>query len=144
MVYQDGQFFSMSRDDFTDIGVDVPNLDRFDQPSPVWVSVDISEDPTIQSELRRRALQTNQPLRTMSELYIPFNPEHLEFDKDPTPTSTILDRDRDTQDVPRWLADHGGQIDDYAFYRFGARYQFIFIGVDKATHKVKGILTTPA
>ncbi|MDA1076036.1 MAG: hypothetical protein O3A63_14930, partial [Proteobacteria bacterium] len=143
MVFQDGQFFSMSRDDFTAFGVEVPDLSRFNQPSPVWVSVAISKDPTEQSELRKRALETKQPLRTMTELYVPFSTDHLNFDKDPYPNDRILDRDRDTQDVPRWLAEHGGTLEDYAFYRFGTRYRFIFIGADRATHRIKGILKTP-
>jgi hypothetical protein len=46
--------------------------------------------------------------------------------------------------IPRWLAEHGGELTDYAFYKMGARYSYVFIGIDVKERKVVGILETPA
>jgi hypothetical protein len=143
MVYQDGQFFSMSAGAYTDFGLEVPDFDDFEGPSPVWVSVKIPEDLTDQGIVRKDALDSGKPLRTLADLYVPFSTEDLDFERDPYPNEKLVDRDRDTKDIPRWLAEHGGSLEDYAFYRFGTRYQFIFVGVNKSTREVKGILTTP-
>ena len=52
--------------------------------------------------------------------------------------------DRFEQAIPRWLEEHGGEIDDYAFFQMGARYSYVFLGIDVKHREIVGILGTPA
>ena len=60
------------------------------------------------------------------------------------PVPELKDRDQQNNDIPRWLSDYGGTLDDYAFFPFGARYGYQFLGIDRSTGEILGILDTPA
>ena len=60
------------------------------------------------------------------------------------PLSEITDRDRDAKALPKWLEQHGGSAADYRFYRFGARYEYCYVGFDVKTRQFVGMLETPA
>lgn len=144
MVYVDGQFYSMSADDYTDLGLTVPELSDFPGQWPKWVTVNIPEDPWASSEIRKNAMKQGTPLRTLAERYVPFSPEDVDLEREAYPLSDLLDRDQMTQQIPVWLAEHGGSLEDYAFIRFATRYRFVFLGISQTDLSIKGILETPA
>ena len=144
MVYVDGQFFSMSGDDYSGVGLPIPDLRAVPGKSPKWVTVDIPEDPWASSEIRKNAMKQGTPLRTLAERYVPFSPEHVDLEREAYPLSELLDRDQMAQQVPLWLTEHGGTLEDYAFIRFATRYRFIFLGMNQTDLAIKGILETPA
>ena len=143
MVYSDGQFFSMGVDAYRDSGVDVPDLSQFPGPSPKWVTLDLPDDLEAENEIRRAALKAQRPLRTYSELYIPFTLDMIDLDE-AFEQDYLQIGDRFEQAIPRWLAKHGGELSDYAFYQMGARYSYVFLGIEVEERKVVGILDTPA
>jgi hypothetical protein len=143
MVYSDGQFFSMGIDDYLDEGIEVPDLSAFPGPSPKWVSVVLPEDPIAQSAIRMSAYQAQRPLRTNSQLYAPFTMENIDL-KEAIEQDYLRAGDRFTHAIPRWLVKHGGTLNDYAFFLMGARYSYVFLGIDLKQRKVVGILDTPA
>jgi len=143
MVYSDGQFFSMGADDYREAGAEVPDLSRFPGPWPKWVTLNLPEDLDAQTEIRRTALQAERPLRTYSDLYVPFDLGTLDF-KEAFDQDFLTRGDRFEQAIPRWLAEHGGQLSDYAFYEMGARYSYVFLGINVKERNVVGILDTPA
>jgi hypothetical protein len=143
MVYSDGQFFSMGTDAYLDAGAEIPDLSGFPGPSPKWVTLSLPEDLGEQIEIRRRALEAQRPLRTYSELYVPFTLDML----DPAEAfeqNYLALGDRFEQAIPRWLSEHGGELSDYAFYLMGARYSYVFLGIHVQDRKIVGILDTPA
>ncbi len=56
----------------------------------------------------------------------------------------IMDRDRDSQALPRGLRATRGIDADYRFYRFGARYEYCYLGFDVETGQFVGILDARA
>ena len=143
MVYSDGQFFSMAGDAYRDAGVEIPDLSRFPGTGPKWVTLALPEDLDAEYEIRRAALKARRPLRTYSELYQPFALDMMDFD-DAFDQDFLTVGDRFEQAIPRWLEEHGGEIDDYAFFQMGARYSYVFLGIDVKHREIVGILGTPA
>jgi hypothetical protein len=143
MIYVDGQFFSMSAEAYTNFGVDVPDTSRFPGPDPKWLKIALPDELDKQTTIRRHALQQRQPLRTFAEHYSPFTAADVDLD-DAFPIDELRDRDQETGQIPLWLADNGGALEDYAFYPFGARYEYVFLGIDRRDRQIKGLLRTPA
>ena len=92
------------------------------------------------TEIRGEAFGKGRPLRTVSELYEPLEFEALDTPKEAFDIAQLQDLDRDTGLLERWISDHGGTLKDYAFFPFGARYKFAFLGVSRSSGEVKGLL----
>jgi hypothetical protein len=142
LVYVDGRFASLSADDFRNADVPIPDLDFLPGSYPKRVVVEIPEDPTAQSSIRREAMQRRQPLNTKASLYVPYDYDLLNAQEEALPQEWLDEREAKTGDVSAWLAAHGGELDDYAFFTFGARYGFLVLGVSRESGEVVGLLNT--
>jgi hypothetical protein len=131
MVFVDGQFFSLSADDFKEAGVEVPRLDAFPGAEPKWVMVDLPDDPEAQSEIRKRMLESEVPLRLASDRYVAFDPTVAAS----TEPATYQPRRGDVA-APQWTADGAGA----RFYPFGSRYVYGLIGLETQTGRVIGVI----
>jgi hypothetical protein len=143
LVYVDGQFYSVSADDYAEAHVETAELEAIPGPYPKRVAVDIPDDPWLQSDLRREAFQQRRPLRVLASRYVPLRLEHMDPDADALSGEWLTAREEKTGDVSEWLARHGGAVDDYAFFRFGARYGYLVLGVSRVDGRVAGLLKTP-
>ncbi|MCP5179362.1 MAG: hypothetical protein H6993_15335 [Pseudomonadales bacterium] len=143
MVMVDDAFFSMSSDDFTDFGVEPPDLSAFPGKGPKWVSVRIPDDIQAAGDLRREALTTNRPLRTYHELYQAYSPAQLELAR-ATPEDELRAFDVNVHALDAWLKENGGSIQDYAFFPLGTRYNMAFLGFRRENMEPLGVLYTPA
>lgn len=143
MVYVDGQFFTVSRGDFEELELETPSLDALPGPYPKWVAVEIPDDPVAQSEIRQRSLSTDTPLRLLADRYVPFEPDPRFFDE-AYPRAEIEARDGEKHALARWLASHGGALDDYRFYPLGARYRYAFLGYRAVDGALVGVLDVEA
>ena len=144
LVYVDGQFFSMSTDAYEDVGVAVPDFAKLPGEGPKYLFVKLPVDFAAQSNIRRQALVQKQPLRTFSTLYSPFDASQIDVEKEAFPYELLVDRDQKFRNIPQWLSEHGGQLEDYAFFPFATRYEYVFLGVDKKSGHLTGVLKTPA
>jgi len=142
LVYADGQFFSMSADDYRAAGINDPDLSGLPGRYPKRVVVEIPDDPHAQSELRREAWQQRRPLRTLISRYRPFDYALLRADKEALSADWLAEHESTTGDITAWLAAHGGSIDDYDFFRFGARYAYLVLGI-RHDGQILGVLKTP-
>ncbi|MGE0622730.1 MAG: hypothetical protein AB7I04_08445 [Pseudomonadales bacterium] len=121
MVYADGSFQSMTIDDYQQVNQPVPEFGDKDGNPPYWVTVHLPEDLEAQSKIRQRFLQKQQPLKTASEYYTPFSVSDIDTLREGI---TREQMERIGMEVfERFLEEHGGNLDDYAFLRFGTRYQ---------------------
>ncbi len=143
MVYIDGQFTSMSAESYTQAGVDVPDLESIPGPYPKWVMVDLPDDVAAQHTIRRDALQNQRTLETLTQYYQPFDPLHPDVVSQAFDTRELQERDTVREVLPAWLEEHGGTTDDYRFYPFGARYQYIYLVLDRETGHVADVLGIP-
>ncbi len=142
MVMVNDIFFSMSADDYTDVGIKPPDLSRFSERGPQWVTVKIPEDVYESSDLRRAAIESAQPLRTLHERYIPFEPKHLDINE-AVSAKDLGALDKQTGGLQQWIADHGGKLEDYLFYEVGGRYSYVHLGFLRADMTPLGLLKTP-
>lgn len=143
LVYVDGSFYSMSADAYREAGVEVPDLSDFPGPWPKRVAVDLPEDPAEQSKVRARALGTRTPLRALSDRYEPLSFESLNSNEEAFAYAGLIERDTDEESLQGWLDEYGGELEDYAFFPYGARYQYVFLGVSKRDEAVVGLLEVP-
>ncbi len=142
LVYVDGQFFSMTRDDYQSYGISVPDLSRFPGPAPKRVAVVLPEGLGEQSAIRQRALAEGRPLRSNVKLYQPLSPALLHIDREAFDPREL--RNLDAEDhLDRWADRHDGNVADYAFFPFGARYGYVFLGVERETGRIVGMLDVP-
>jgi hypothetical protein len=132
MVFSDGGFYSMTRDDYHQAGEQTPDLGGIEGPSPRWVSVRLPEDPGAQSRIRNEAMAARTPLRAIGDLYVPFSTSHIDPTRDGLPVDQLNRRDRQTPFLASFLEENGGQIEDYVFLPFGTRYALALIAFRKS------------
>ncbi len=143
IVYSDGSFYSVTGQSFKEMDVPVPDLDALPGPYPKWVRVKLPNDYDAQAAIRGEMLRSGRMLSTLSDDYAPFSIKDLD-DREARPAKELEDRDRDSKALQPWLAKHGGGINDYRFYLFGARYVYCYLGFDKKNGRFAGLLNVPA
>ena len=143
MVYVDGHFYSVSHDDFEEVSVDVPDFDRFPGRAPKWVRVDLPTDPIAQADVRGSMWKAGTPMRLATERYAPFE-TNASFWSEAHDLADVEERDWEQTILPRWLATHGGEIADYRFYPYGARYKYVFVGFRVGESEPVGMLDVAA
>ena len=142
IVYTDGYFHSMSRGSYLDKDTQPPDLEQIPGPAPKWVAVDLPSDPHEQGEIRMSAWQAGKPLTLLVDRYTPLSIDTLDFAADAYPLDRLQGHNRQAA-IAKWLADHGGALEDYAFFPLGTRYSYSFIGVKKSSREILGVLDTP-
>jgi hypothetical protein len=127
VVFVDGGFFTVSRGDFEDAGIAVPDLSKFPGAYPKWLAVDIPDDPEAQSKIRGQMLAARTPLRLLVQRYVPFR-WNSAVDNAASDLADIERRDRQHVELPRWLINHGATLSSYRFFPFASRYKYVFAG----------------
>ncbi|MGD8416371.1 MAG: hypothetical protein PVH91_04895 [Pseudomonadales bacterium] len=127
MAYADGYFHSLSRDDFLEAGLAVPDLSRFPGSPPKWVSVHFPEDPAEQSVLRRDAMQKGIPTRLLYQLYKPFDVGDIDLVTDGYAAKDLSHEPQVRARLKELTAKHGGSLDEFRLLPFGTRYRMAMI-----------------
>jgi len=143
LVYVDGQFFTMSAGDYKSASVAPPDLSQIPGPRPKRVAVQLPEDFAEQSDVRGAAYRSGVPLRALTDRYVPLTYELLQAEREAVGYEALMAQDQQTQQLPRWLATRGGQLEDYQFFRFATRYAYAFLAVSKEQRDIVGVLGTP-
>jgi hypothetical protein len=143
LVYVDGQFYSMSAGDYVGAGVPIPDLSHLPGLGPKRVVVDLPEDVEAQSAVRAGAWQSGVPLRALSDRYVPLTYDLLAVEREAVGYEALAAQDSGHGELPKWLAAHGGRIEDYAFFRFATRYVYSFLAISKERGEIAGYLKTP-
>jgi hypothetical protein len=144
LVYVDGQFYSMSADDYRSAGVAVPDLSHIPGPSPKRMVVEMPKDFTAQGEVRLQAYRSGVPLRALTDLYIPFNYDLLEPEKEAVEYETLLAHEQTARGLLEWLDAQGGVMEDYVFFRFATRYMYSVLAVSRVRQEIVGFLEPAA
>jgi hypothetical protein len=143
LVYSDDRFSSMSSEAYSSVGADIPALDKYSGDGPKWITLELPDDLHAQSDIRGAALRAGKPLHTFAEYYVAFDSSAVNVDG-AFAVDELRDRDRETQQIPVWLEQHGGELSDYAFFPMSTRYAYVFLGFHKTEQTFLGILNTPA
>jgi hypothetical protein len=143
LVFADGRFYTMSADDYTELGLEPPDLSYLPGSAPKRVVVPIPTDVEQQSEFRGRLWNAQIPVRAAVESYEPLE-EYIELAIDGGVDPALL-RERDLKgEIPRWLEAQGGELTDYAFVPFATRFNNFFLAIRLSDRKVIGLLDVPA
>lgn len=143
LVYVDGQFNSMTTSSYRDADVPLPDLSGFTGASPKRLQVYIPQTAEGEGDLRRKMMEEEQFMNLATEHYRDFDPNQTSFTEAGYDQKDILDRDQETNDIPRFLEEHGGVLEDYRFYPLNTRYTYLFLGFHKDTNELAGLLSTP-
>ena len=136
LVYSDGMFSTVTADDFAE----PPDLSALPGPYPKRVHVALPEDPIAQSEVRTAAWQSGRSLRLLNACYEPYASFARKFDE---AIDLQLLRDNDPHDaLERWHSEHGDP-EGHAFFPFGTRYGFQFLGVSRSSGEIVDVLEIP-
>jgi hypothetical protein len=144
MIYVDGQFTSVNAGTYENANMEVPDFSRFPGDWPKWVMVDVPEDVIEQADFRRQMFKAGKRLVIAVDRYVPFDPHAAAVTDDPYEPATLLERDAASQSIPQWLSRYGGTLEDYRFYPFGTRFNYVFLGFRANSSELIGILDTPA
>ncbi len=82
-------------------------------------------------------------LSTVSDYYVPFKPEEVDVHEEAQHQGNHGQGSR-LVGATAMDADHGGSLDDYRFFLFGARYVYAYLGFSVDTGQFVGFLNTPA
>ena len=59
------------------------------------------------------------------------------------PLDQIRKKDAGIGYLEQWQQEHPGALEDYAFFPLGTRYSYIFIGFERSSARLVGLLKTP-
>lgn len=135
MVYVDGHFYSMNAKAYEETNTPVPDLSGFPGPYPKWVQIVLPEDSVGSGIIQSDIFREGRPMRTATRYYKAFeaNETFLNASAD---IREIEFRDTKTKLLPNWLKEHQGNAEDFLFYPFGARYQYVYFAFDQRGEKV--------
>jgi hypothetical protein len=135
MIYADGLFTTQSADDYHKAGQEVPDLESFRRSAgPAWVSIVLPEDMDEQSNIRRSAMERQVSLRSLPELYEPFDTLHVDEGEHGFDYAAMRASDEEAPFLNDFLEANGGALEDYVFLRFGTRYRLDMLAMRKADH----------
>lgn len=138
LVYHDGYFFSLSKDSWTEAELPIPSLSEYPGPAPKRVMVSLPDDLEQVGKLRIEAIQ-GRSLRLRSELYSPLSITSELLNSEAVEQQELRERDAGSGQLLKWQVEHG-PIDEFAFLKFGARYGYYFLGINRDTHEIVGVL----
>lgn len=143
LVYAEGRFYSMSADDYTEVGIEPPDLSHIPGRAPKRVLVSIPTDVFEESDFRSRLWKAQIPIRAGVDNYAPLG-KHIDLAIEAgIDYATLRERDKNGE-IERWLEGTGGQLEDYAFVPFATRFNVVFLGIRRSDRTLIGLLDVPA
>ena len=144
LVYSDGQFNSLARDDFQANDLDPALLDRYPGRSPKWLMVVLPDDPVEQGAIRKQLLDQETSTAFLSDFYQPFDPSHPLVIDDSTKVKTVKKQDAFSNALTGFLTEHGYQLEELRYYPYAARFSYFYLAFSKTDDQLVGLLPTLA
>ena len=138
LVFNDGRFYSVSRQDYTAAAQPVPDFSGIDTGRPRVLVIDPPEDVFEQSEVRTAYLRRRQPLHSHVPWMVPLaqaTGQVLEAGV----TRSVLER-RDGTALQAWLTEQGAQFEDFAFVPYSGRFGGAYLAVRRDSGAPDGVL----
>jgi hypothetical protein len=140
IIYVDGQFASVSHQTYVEAQLPSPDFDIYPGDYPKWLMVEVPEDLNEQADFRGEMMERGQLLLLAVDRYAPFDPTSSDFAAESENLEDLIDRDMETQQLPLWLAEHGGSLDEYRFYPYGTRFGYQYLAYREETLELVGIV----
>lgn len=142
-VFYEGHFYSTNQDTYERYGQLPPDPASFQQATPVPVVATVPENPIEEADLRKILYDDGIPLWVYARSYEPLADHWEAILNQAFPQPALLARDEDNL-LEAWLKEHGGKIEDYAFYPIHSRYQSPFVAVRISTREFVDVILIPA
>ena len=142
LVYTVNYFTTVSSQQLLDTGFALPKLKSFGNKSPVYIYVDLPQDPQKQLPLLAKSVDSNTPLFLFTDLYKDFAHANLQLIKQ---HSDALVKHLTTDPIASRLLEgftrkNGFAINDFLYIPLNARRQRLVMVVDATDLSVKGSL----
>ena len=144
VTYNDGRFTVMTHDDFEGTDVELPDLHNFPGDDPKWVLVEVPRGTQEEAEFRTNLFKQGRLIATVTENYIPFDTSHPQFIEHAMDPAIITAKDGGQEAIERWLAEHGGTVNDYRIYTISTRYTYAYLVFRKGAQEPLGLLSVLA
>jgi hypothetical protein len=135
VVFTDGTFYTIGADEARFMHDPYPALLREAPRRPAYAMVNMPADPEARQALRRESMTDGRPLFSFLNLVGPFTPGRVpqlaEYGIDIR--HLLADHPQQTKEVDRFLADHGGTVDDYLFFPVKPRYRPVVLAFHRAS-----------
>ena len=141
-IFDQGHFYSSSKDTFTNFGAQVPDHRRWEK-IPARVFVRMPDDPIEEADLRGELYRQGIPTWTHSPLY-----ESLEANMDlvmenGSAESELRAYDTENQ-LDNWLQEVGGTFAEYAFFPIHSRYRSTYMAIRRTDRAIMKLLEVSA
>jgi len=125
VVFTDGTFYTIGADEARFMHHPYPDLLRKARQHPAYAMVNMPADPMARQALRRESMTERRPLFAFLNLVGPFTPERVpelaEYGIDIR--HLLTEHPQQAVVVDRFLAAHGGTVEDYLFFPVKPRYR---------------------
>jgi hypothetical protein len=134
VTYGDGSFYTLNHEQLLDAGGQAPAVAAQSTSKPPYAFVRLPADARERQELRLKTLFSAKPVHQLGDRYEPLGQANLpevlaqavEIERYPA----VSEQNRENLD--RFLARHGGALQDYAFLPLLCRYQELLLAVRRA------------
>lgn len=140
IIYVDGQFASVSKQTYLEARLPLPDFDRYPGDYPKWLMVEIPEDINEHADFRMEMMERGQLMLLAVDRYAPFDSASPDFMAEAENLEELINKDSKTQQLPLWLAQHGGNLEEYKFYPYGTRFGYQYLGYREDSERPIGIL----
>jgi len=134
VVYGDGTFYTLNHEQMRDAGGQAPAVAAQSSSTPPYAFVRLPADARERQELRLRTLFSGKPVHQLGERYEPLGESNL---PEVLAHAVQIERypgvsEQNRENLERFLAQHGGATQDYAFLPLRCRYQELLLAVRRA------------
>lgn len=145
VVFADGAFYTIGADEARFLHDPYPALLTEATGRPAYAMVHMPADLEARQALRRESLAEHRPLYSFLHLVGPFTAEQVpqlaEYGLDLHDLRANQPQQR--EEVDRFLADHGGALEDYLFLPVRPRYRPVVLAFDRTTGDLVDWLDLP-
>ncbi len=139
LVYFDGYFYSANTETYERNGLLPPE----GMKNPALVYVKLSDDPVVRADLLAQNYRDEIPTWAVRDHYVSLEPHMDEVMENSVPLEVVKSRDEEGE-LDKWLAQHGGVAEDYAYYPLRSRFLDGFLVIDQESREFVGPLNVPA
>lgn len=139
LVFHEARFYSVTADDYLEVGVPVPDFSGLTSRPPDYAVIVPPESPITQSAVRTAYVQRGQYLYT----HVPWmrpSAEHLdEVLAAAVPREELLtppDLGERTEAFEAWQADTGLALEDVALVPYSSRFRVVYLVVERSTGRI--------
>ena len=142
-VFYEGHFYSVSNDTFERFNQLPGEPANYGSTTPIKVIATVPDNPIEEADFRTLLYRDRVPVWIYERSYKPLDQYMDEVLAEAFDVQELRDRDTEGK-IDTWLAEHGGELSDYAFFPIHSRYERSFVAIRAADREFVGVLDVAA